>query len=120
MTRIKQRVTLPDGTKVWCTGNNLAEALQRLVDNYFIQQAPGNSTPIFKDYADEWYELYHSWVGYKTFKNTASYLKNHINPVVGHKHLDEVNHSDIETTLDRYTHFVHENVEKLAQIAHML
>ncbi|MBQ4581117.1 MAG: site-specific integrase [Clostridia bacterium] len=25
-------------------------------------------------------------------------------------------HSDIETTLDRYTHFVHENVEKLAQI----
>ena len=25
-------------------------------------------------------------------------------------------HSDIETTLDRYTHFMHENVEKLAQI----
>ena len=25
-------------------------------------------------------------------------------------------HSDIETALDRYTHFVHENVEKLAQI----
>ena len=25
-------------------------------------------------------------------------------------------HSDIETTLDRYTHFMHENVAKLAQI----
>ena len=25
-------------------------------------------------------------------------------------------HSDIDTPLDRYTHFVHENVEKLAQI----
>ena len=53
MTRIKQRVTLPDGTKVWCTGNNLAEALQRLVDNHFIQQKPDNPMPIFKDYADK-------------------------------------------------------------------
>ena len=26
-------------------------------------------------------------------------------------------HSDIETTLDRYTYFAHENVEKLAQIS---
>ena len=25
-------------------------------------------------------------------------------------------HADIETTLDRYTHFVHENAEKLAKI----
>lgn len=101
MTRIKQRVTLPDGTKVWCTGNNLAEALQRLVDNHFIQQKPDNPTPIFKDYADKWYELYHkSRVGYKTSKNTASYLKNHIYPVVGHKHLDEVSHDDVQIIFD--------------------
>ena len=101
MTRIKQRVTLPDGTKVWCTGNNLAEALQHLVDNHFIQQKSDNSTPIFKDYTEKWYELYHKpRVGYKTAKNTTSYLKNRIYPVVGHKHLDKVTHDDIQNIFD--------------------
>lgn len=101
MTRIKQRVTLPDGTKVWCTGNTLSEALQRLIDNHFIQQKTANPLPLFKDYADKWYELYHKTrVGFKTAKNTTSYLKNHIYPIVGDKHLDEVTHDDIQRIFD--------------------
>lgn len=101
MTRIKQRVTLPDGTKVWCTGNNLAEALQRLVNNHFIQPNLDHFTPLFKDYAEKWYTLYHKRrVGFKTAKNTASYLKNYIYPVVGHKHLHEVTHDDIQMIFD--------------------
>lgn len=101
MTRIRQRVTLPDGTTVWCSGNNLAEAIQNLVKNHFVQQKVNNPTPLFKDYAEKWYVLYHkSRVGYKTAQNTASYLKNHIYPVVGSKCLDEVTHDDIQIIFD--------------------
>ena len=39
-------------------------------------------------------------LGYKTAKNTASYLKNHIYPVIGHKHLDEVTHDDVQRIFD--------------------
>ena len=101
MTRIRQRVTLPDGTTVWCTGNNLAEAIQNLVKNHFVQQKAHNATPLFKDYAEKWYVLYHkSRVGFKTAQNTASYLKNYIYPVVELKHLDEVTHDDIQIIFD--------------------
>lgn len=101
MTRIKQRVTLPDGTKAWCTGSNLAEALQNFVDKHCMQQKLDNQTPLFKVYAEKWYRLYHKTrVGYKTAKNTASYLKNHIYPVVGQKHLDEVTHDDVQSIFD--------------------
>ena len=35
MTRIRQRVTLPDGTTVWCSGNNLADDLQQAIIGNF-------------------------------------------------------------------------------------
>lgn len=101
MTRIKQRVTLPDGTKVWCTGSNLTDAIQNLVKAHFVQKTAESVTPLFRDYAEKWYELYHrSRVGYKTARNTAAYLKKHINPVIGHKHLEEVSHDDIQVIFD--------------------
>ena len=101
MTRVRQRVTLPDGTKVWCTGSNLTEAIQNLVKTHFIQQREESKVPFFKTYAEKWYTLYHkSRVGCKTAKNTASYLKNHIYPAVGNKHMDEITHDDIQQIFD--------------------
>ena len=101
MTRIKQHVTLPNGTKVWCTGSNLAEALQNFVNCHCVERKPEKPIPLFKEYAEKWFRLYHkSRVGHKTAKNTTSYLKNHIYPVVGHKHLDEVTHDDIQAIFD--------------------
>lgn len=112
--RIKQRVTLPNGSKVWCTGETVGEVIDCVLKKMAVLEQPQNESPIFFDYAEKWYSLYHTpKVRWNTTQNTRTYLDKHIYPFIGNKKLHEITHDDIQMIFNKMSNHARSTVEKV-------
>ena len=115
MPRIRQRVTLPNGEKAWCSGSNLKEAIENLLTRFSVGSAAiQNNVPTLQEYADRWFSLYHvKKVKPNTAKNTRGYLDNYIYPAMGNKHLDEITADDIQSLFNSMDDRAKSTVDKI-------
>lgn len=99
-TRIRQRVQLPNGETVWCTGSTLAVAISNLLSRCMTAMPPEpdlQPSPMFQEYADHWFQTYHApKVRPNTANNTKTLLKLHIYPYIADKELFRVTHDDVQ------------------------
>lgn len=99
-TRQKFHITLPNGEKVWLTGNTISDAfcsgLAKYGGQFSVPTSP-KDIPNLMDYGEKWFQLYHQPnVKPNTAKNTHSLLKKHIYPALGSKTLDRITFDDIQ------------------------
>lgn len=114
MARIKQRVTLPNGEKVWCTGETVGDAIANLLSRLAINQPSAKHIPTLKEYGETWYTLYHvQKVKPNTAQNTRIYLDKHIYPLLGDKRLDEITHDDVQIVFNGMKDKARSTVEKV-------
>lgn len=114
MARIKQRVTLPNGKKVWCTGETVGDAIANLLSRLAINQPSAKHIPTLKEYGETWYTLYHvQKVKPNTAQNTRIYLDKHIYPLLGDKRLDEITHDDVQIVFNGMKDKARSTVEKV-------
>lgn len=115
MARIKQRVVLPNGQTVWCTGDTIGDAITNLMSHISINNSPPKrTTPTLQEYGDKWYRLYHvKKVKWNTAQNTRIYLDKHIYPLIGEKHLDEITFDDIQSVFNSMDNLARSTVEKV-------
>ena len=115
MARIKQRVVLPNGQTVWCTGDTIGDAITNLISHIAINNnPPKRATPTLQEYGDKWYHLYHiKKVKWNTAQNTRIYLDKHIYPIIGEKHLDEITFDDIQSVFNSMDSLARSTVEKV-------
>ena len=115
MPRIRQRVTLPNGEKAWCTGKTLGEAIENLLLRYnAVNTVTESKLPTLKEYADRWFSLYHEKkVKPNTAKNTRGYLDNYIYPAFGDKRLDEITADDVQALFNSMSEKAESTVDKI-------
>lgn len=115
MARIKQRVVLPNGQTVWCTGDTIGDAITNLMSHIAINNnPPKRATPTLQEYGDKWYHLYHiKKVKWNTAQNTRIYLDKHIYPIIGEKYLDEITFDDIQSVFNSMDSLARSTVEKV-------
>ena len=58
MAHIKQRITLPNGKTVWCTGENLGEAISNLLSRLSVAEPEQKQqAPTLKEYGEKWFSM---------------------------------------------------------------
>lgn len=111
--RIRQRVKLPTGEVVWCTGDNLGDAITKLLAK-LQEQGTQRYSPTLREYGEKWYALYHvQKVRWNTAQNTRIYLDKHIYPYIGDKPLNRITHDDIQTVFNKMRGYARSTVEKV-------
>lgn len=100
MARKTYCVTLPNGTKVWPSGNTVSDAFHSFAENYghmYSGSRTGKKAPILIEYAERWFEMYHKpKVKPSTANNTRIVLEKHIYPAIGRMHMDEITFDDVQ------------------------
>lgn len=100
MARKNYCVTLPNGVKVWPSGNTVSDAFNNFAENYghmYSGNRTGKKAPILIEYAERWFELYHKpKVKASTANNTRIVLEKHIYPAIGRMYMDEITFDDVQ------------------------
>lgn len=107
MSRHKYKVTKPDGTIVWVTGNTVSDCFNRYAEMCgggslpAPAPAPTSTAPLFSEYALYWHRTYgqNKKNGRKaagTIAGEQSNLNTHIIPHFKDKRLDEITTADIQ------------------------
>ena len=115
MAHIKQRITLPNGKTVWCTGENLGEAISNLLSRLSVAEPEQKQqAPTLKEYGEKWFSMYHvEKVKWNTAQNTRTYLDKHIFPILGQKRLNEITFDDIQSVFNAMSDKARSTVEKV-------
>ena len=125
MARKRFQVELPDGRNVWFTGETISEAISNGMKKYadaYGSTTPQSSTlPTFKQYAENWFPLYHvPKVKPNTANNTRIILRRHIYPMLGHLHLDEITPDEIQAFFNTKMHLCRSTVQKMKIVLHQV
>ena len=116
MAKHRFHVNLPNGEKVWLTGNTISEAFCSGLEKYAAPSPPPKkkACPTLRAYGEKWFRLYHQpKVKRNTANNTRILPEMHIFPALGKMRLEDVTFDDvqalynskaIQTTMNRYTH----------------
>lgn len=123
MAKYKKRVPAgrnPDGSTAyhWIRADSQAELNRKIAafyaENNLLNEAAEESTPVFKDYAEEWLKLYKDG---KVKKNTtATYRKNlnaHLYPAFGSMHLSEITTPKVQAFLNERSHMAEKTLKML-------
>lgn len=123
MARFKAKITLENGEIVYCSGKNISDAFNKLLQKYTngAPETPKKQTPLLHDYGEKWFALYHKpKVGYNTAKNARTALDKHIYPYIGDKMLHEVTHDDIQMVFSSMSNYAASTVDKVKIILNQL
>ena len=99
MAKHRFHVNLPNGEKVWLTGNTISEAFCSGLEKYAAPAPPSKkkASPTLRAYGEKWFRLYHQpKVKRNTANNTRILLEKHIFPALGKKRLEDVTFDDIQ------------------------
>lgn len=99
MAKHRFHVNLPNGEKVWLTGNTISEAFCSGLEKYAAPAPPPKkkACPTLRAYGEKWFRLYHQpKVKRNTANNTRILLEKHIFPALGKKRLEDVTFDDIQ------------------------
>jgi len=107
MSRHKYKVTKPDGTTIWITGNTVSDCFNRYAEMCgggslpAPAPSPKETAPLFADYALYWHRTYgqNKKNGRKaegTIAGEQSNLNTHIIPHFKGKRIDEITTADIQ------------------------
>ena len=99
MAKHRFHVNLPNGEKVWLTGDTISEAFCSGLEKYAAPAPPPKkkACPTLRAYGEKWFRLYHQpKVKQNTANNTRILLEKHIFPALGKKRLEDVTFDDIQ------------------------
>lgn len=99
MAKHRFHVKLPNGEKVWLTGNTISEAFCSGFEKYAMPEPPPKKgkCPTLRSYGEKWFRLYHQpKVKRNTANNTRILLEKHIFPALGSRRMDELTFDDIQ------------------------
>ena len=99
MAKHRYHVKLPNGEKVWLTGNTISEAFCSGFQKYTMPEPPPKKKkcPTLRSYGEKWFRLYHQpKVKRNTASNTRILLEKHIFPALGSRRMDELTFDDIQ------------------------
>ena len=98
MAKHRFHVNLPNGEKVWLTGDTISEAFCSGLEKYAAPAPPSKkkASPTLRAYGEKWFRLYHQpKVKRNTANNTRILLEKHIFPALGKKRLEDVTFDDV-------------------------
>ncbi len=117
MARKNYCVTLPNGLKVWPSGNTVSDAFQNFAENYghmYTGSQPKKKAPLLIEYAEKWFELYHKpKVKSTTARNTRIILEKHIYPELGRMFMDEIAFDDVQRLFSSTMHLSESTHDKI-------
>ena len=99
MAKHRFHVKLPNGEKVWLTGDTISEAFCSGFEKYVPPAPPPKKKrcPTLQAYGEKWFRLYHQpKVKQNTANNTRILLEKHIFPMLGARRLDDLTFDDIQ------------------------
>ena len=112
--RIKQRVKLPSGEVIWCTGDSIGDVVTNLLSKVSVQPSIKMAAPTLYEYGEKWYSLYHApKVKWNTAQNTRIYLDKHIYPRLGSKPINDITYDDIQALFNGMRDYARSTVEKV-------
>lgn len=69
-------------------------------------------TPLFKDFYEDWYQVYANEVRESTLRNTRDIFTNHILPYFGHRRLSDINSNQIQRAVNEWVKIATDNYKK--------
>ncbi len=99
MAKYRFHVKLPNGEKVWLTGNTISEAFCSGFEKFAMPEPPPKKgkCPTLRSYGEKWFRLYHQpKVKRNTANNTRILLEKHLFPALGSRRMDELTFDDIQ------------------------
>ena len=92
MARIKQRVTLPTGEAIWCTGESIGDMLSNLLSRLSMNPpAAKKPAPTLRAFVDTVYRPnFINGLAATTCANYETYLAQYILPFMGDMRMDEI------------------------------
>ena len=121
--RIKQRVQVNGETK-WVTGSTMQEVIEaaaRLMVEAEQQHMPALDCPMFKPYAEKWFDLYNSR---KTKRTTQtgykSYLRKHLYPAFGDMPMNAITVDMVQGFLNSRQHMARKSVKNILMVLVMV
>lgn len=116
MAKHRFHVTLPDGKKVWLTGDTISDAFCAGLEKYAMPILPPKkkTCPTFRAYGEKWFCLYHQpKVKPNTANNTRILLYRHLYPALGARRLNEMTFDDIQALYNAKAALSHSTNQKL-------
>lgn len=116
MAKHRFHVKLPNGEKVWLTGDTISEAFCAGFEKYSPPVPPPKKKrcPTLRVYGDKWFRLYHQpKVKRNTANNTRILLERHIYPTLGARRLDALTFDDIQALYNSKAALSHSTNQKL-------
>lgn len=99
----RRQKILINGTYRWMSFSSTQELVDKVIDIALAESRMGNG-PLFSEYMARWYETYKKpGLDENTAKNYRNYMMNHINPVIGSKHISEITVEDVQTIMSGFT-----------------
>ena len=100
MAKHRYHIKLPNGEKVWLTGNTISEAFCAGLEKYASPVPPPDrkkKKTTLRVFAEKWFRLYHvPKVKPNTANNTRILLKKHIYPAFGSRVMDSITFDDVQ------------------------
>ena len=99
MAKHRFHVKLPNGEKVWLTGDTISDAFCSGLEKYAAPAPPPKkkACPTLRAYGEKWFRLYHQpKVKPNTANNTRILLQRHLYPALGARRLNELTFDDIQ------------------------
>ena len=91
MARIKQRITLPGGETVWCTGNSIGDLISNLLARFPVTTATmKKEAPTLKAFIDTEFQPFIDGLADTTRATYESYIKYFILPFMGNMRMDDI------------------------------
>lgn len=98
----RQRIVI-NGVGRWMSYGSVQELVDKVIDIALAEASIGRG-PLFSEYMAHWYGTYKKpGLDENTAKNYRNYMNNHINPVIGDKHVSEIAVEDVQTIMSRFT-----------------
>lgn len=120
-TRQRFHITLPNGEKVWLTGNTVADAFSSGLQKYgaMFSKPKEESTPEFGTYALEWLHTYKKpKLRQTTYRSYESQLTKHIIPFFKGKPVGTVTTADIQSFFNERGHLSKSSARQMRIILH--
>lgn len=103
MARLRQHVTLPNGEKIWVTGNTVSDMFSNFIARmgYIGTAPPANSNVVLRDFVEETYSpQFMNELAPTTISNYKVYLNLYILPFLGNKPMGSITTGNVQEFLN--------------------